>query len=310
MNRVVPALKPAGVFLFSALLALSPMGTSAGLLDGVLSEIKNQAPNILQPKKGRQQQANDGTPAGVNQAADVAGILGLAVCTKSNNKANRLGMCAIGAVLAAEMTRQLGTRIADGLRESEQRQVLAAAADSLKTGEPNTVELPESGQQVVVGPSGAEALRDVRVELVVDQTVDVPKIRVLGEAQESRGSLKVRSGPAASAHSVGTLRSGETVHAIGQVGNATLVSRWAMENGAPRPVGTGYVDTSGLAPSTKKDFPGESDLMKNTPVTKTITVDAVLKCRSLDFKKRDASGNTVQDKSYLCIGPDGSTRSA
>jgi hypothetical protein len=264
-------------------------------------------------KPGAKPEPDSSTPAGVSTLGDVIGMVGIGVCTQKAKGANR-GWCALGAVAAAEMTKQLGSKIADGLRENEQRKVLVAAADSLKTGEPSVVDLPESGTSVTVGPVGKETMKQVKIELLIDSVAvrDVPLMHVLGQTHEARGAQKLRNGPAANAASVGSLRAGETVHVIGAVegGDSVLVSRWVTADGMAKPVGTGFVLASALQPSANKNFPADSDVVKSPPQMKAITVDAILKCQKLDFKKKDSAGNRVEDTSYLCVGPDGTTRSA
>lgn len=297
---------------------------SVGAGNSILDALKGVAPKELQDVLGggqlqRPSKQPADQPPGVSTAADVVSILGVGACAnyakqRGNRTAEARALCATGAALAVEMTLQLGTKIADGLREHEQRKVLAAAADSLMTGEPSVVDLPDSGTSVAVSPVGAESTREVKVELLIDSAavLDVPLMRVLGQAHEIRGAQKLRSGPAATASAVGSLKSGETVHVIGRVegGDSVLVSRWLAADGVARPIGTGYISSAALQPSKNKDFPGESDMLKSAPKMKTITVNAILKCQSLDFQKKDSKGNRVQDTSYLCIGPDGSTHSA
>jgi len=285
---------------------------------GVLDDLKKSAPQklgeALGAEDGKKKKGNEPPTSGADTAAGVVGLLGASACKQKRGSHDKLALCAMGTLVAVEMTRQLGTKIANGLREYEQRQVLVAASDSLKTGEPNVVDLPDSGNSVAITPTGSDALRQLKVELLIDQggVADVPLVRVLAETQDVRGAQKLLNSPGSKGSHVGSLRAGETVHAIGKVDGAdwVLVSRWVNSDGQVRPVGTGYVSATALQPSAKKDFPANSDLIQSNPGMKLVTVNAIVKCQSLNFKKKDAKGNVVTDTSMLCIGPDGNTISA
>ncbi len=304
----------AAVSLDSQALDITDMLKSLGTKP---ADVQNAITNMLPGGQKSGSSASTGNGGATDIAGTIGNTLGLAACaSQSRKKLATSGMarlvCTMAPGLVAEMSRQLGSKISDHMRVEDQRQVLVAAAESLKTGEPSVVDLPDSS--VSIDPVGPGSTREMNVELVVNASAisELPHLRVLGKTQEVRGAYSLRSTPQGTGPTVGSVRSGETVHVIGQVdgSDSMLVSRWITEDGVPRPMGTGFLPTSALKPSSKKDFPTDADVLQTAPQTRRITVLATLQCQKLDFQKKDASGNRVQDSSYLCIGPDGGTTSA
>lgn len=286
----------------------------------LLGTLKGMAPKevreVLDGRPAAPSKSDPDDMPGVSSATGLVGAIGLGVCMNNKNAkgADRRALCVLGATLAAEATRQLGNRIADGLREEEQRQVLVAAAESLKTGEPQVVELPDSSTSVDVAPVGKVSIVETKFDLLIDSAAirEVPLIHVMGQTQEVRGAQKLYSSPGSTSATVGSLRSGEVVHAIGRADSSemVLVSRWVNgADGMLMPMGTGYVNAASLKPSGNKGYPSDNDVAKTAKQTKTVTVTAMMRCQQLAFKKQDSQGQQVDDVSYLCVAPDGQTRS-
>jgi hypothetical protein len=313
----VPATLRMLVFATSLSLVAAQSATAQDL-GSILGQAKKALEQVTKPQ---QQKPNQGQPAqgdAVDKTSGLVGIIGLTLCAKDAKGAQadqkRGALCAVGALAAMELTRFLGNKISDGLKESEQREVLAAASKSLKTGEPAVVELPESGTTVSVASRGKATTKEVSFNLLADPALvkEIPKLAVVGEPRDVSKGSKVYAGPGEKWDSVGSLKSGETVHALGKADGSgwILVSRWMSSDPFAVPIATGYVSEKSLKATVKKDFPGEKDLIPKVGTAQTMSVSAVLTCKSMDFEKTDAQGNKVKDTSLLCTGPDGTPVSA
>jgi len=246
-----------------------------------------------------------GTVAGVGTAL----LCGAA--DRNNSDVKRL-LCTAAGVAVAYTASLITKSIAKKLVEKDQRKVLVAASQSLRTGEPQELTLPDSSAVASVTPSGQPVFREAQVPIFYDsvRVTDLNKIKVIaGPYVVTKANTSVRAQPSATGKIVGKYPAKQPLYVSGQVDGSDwyMVSERVVENEDSAMMAVGYVEAKQLAPAAPNAvMPGRSP----PPSMQQKDVAAILKCDQIGMRVRDAKGKTANGTSLLCLGPEGSPISA
>lgn len=235
---------------------------------------------------------------------------GTLLCGKSNLSQNAKAICVLSAIAAPVVaSKVLGPSIVKLLKERDQRKALEAARDALKTGEPQTIELPDSNAVVSVKPVDQPVYKEIESEILADKKniSGVQKLKGIGSVYRAEQTVTVYGGPGASYPSVDAVKAGEKVHVMGKLLDQPwfLVARMVAEgkDAYPAPMAFGFVQDKSLAELTQA-MPDSSQ--KPPASMETLKVVAVLKCQSNIIKVVKDDGQISEEGTTLqCLGIDG-----
>lgn len=244
-----------------------------------------------------------------NTVGIVAGIGAALLCGAADNKnsGTKKGLCALAGVAVYYATSMLGKAIAKKLVEKDQQKVLAAASQSLRTGEPKTLELPDSTATASVTPSGQPVKREATVDIFYDteRLAALSKIEVIAQPYViTKGKTALRTQPDDKAKIVGTFAANHPLYVTGQVIGTPwyMVSERVSEGEESAMMAIGYVDSRQLkAAAQTTTLPGQQ--LPTTIQKGELT--AIMKCDRVTFQVVDAKGKPAKQDSVLCIGPEG-----
>ncbi len=221
-------------------------------------------------------------------------------------------LCTAAGAAVAYTAVLISNSIAKKLVEKDQKKVLAAAGQSLRTGEPQQLTLPDSSASASVAGSGQPVFREATVNIFYDtvRVADLNKIKVIAEPYVvTKANTIVRNMPATTGKVSGKLAANTPLYVSGQVDNSNwyLVSERVVEGEESAMMAIGYIDSKLLKPAAANAvLPG-----KAPPATiARKDVLAVLKCDKIGFAVRDAKGKQTNSTSELCLGPEGTPISA
>lgn len=294
------------------LMSLSVQPSRAVDVGGMGDWIKKKTEEVKQ--KGVPSRSGTADSAAPNQTVDaITGVVGLTAVGAcgyvAQGKRDKQSLCMVGGIALAGVTKLIGNKIAAGLKERDQREVLAAASESLQSGEPVTVTLPESGSTLHVTPSADGEQKSLRLPIQIDTAMvdgDMPTLHVIGSTYRASGKADMYRVPEGKKPTVGTLAKDDEIHVLGKTGDRLLVARWVMAEGDlfPQPMAVGYVPTERLAAAEAQ---GETKGGIQTPPTtlKVVEADVVVTCRDIAMKREDSNGKVIEDKAVRCSGPAG-----
>lgn len=244
----------------------------------------------------------------------IGGIGTFLLCGGGKNGASdttKLLCTAAGAAVAYTAV-LISNSIAKKLVEKDQKKVLAAASQSLRTGEPQQLTLPDSSASASVAGSGQPVFREATVNIFYDtvRVADLNKIKVIAEPYVvTKANTLVRDMPSTTGKISGNLAANTPLYVSGQVDNSNwyLVSERVVEGEESAMMAVGYVDSKLLKPAAADAvMPGK--VPPSTIARKDVL--AVLKCDKIGFAVRDAKGKQTNSTSELCLGPEGTPISA
>lgn len=244
-----------------------------------------------------------------NTVGIVAGIGAALLCgaaDKKNSDAKK-GLCALAGVAVYYATSMLGKAIAKKLVEKDQQKVLVAASDSLRTGEPKTLALPDSTATASVTPSGQAVNREATVDIFYDtvRLANLSKVEVIAQPYViTKAKTALRAQPDDKSKIVGTFGANHPLYVTGQVVGTPwyMVSERVTEGPDSAMMAIGYIDSRQLkAAAQETTLPGHA-----LPATiQKGELTAILKCDRVTFQVVDAKGKPTKQDSVLCIGPEG-----
>ncbi len=221
-------------------------------------------------------------------------------------------LCTAAGAAVAYTAVLISDAIAKKLVEKDQKKVLAAASQSLRTGEPQQLTLPDSSASASVAGSGQPVFREATVNIFYDtvRVADVNKIKVIAEPYVvTKANTILRDAPSASGKVSGKLAANQPLYVSGQVDNSDwyLVSERVVEGDDSAMMAVGYVESKQLKPAAPNaELPGKAP--PSTIARKDVL--AVLKCDKIGFAVRDSKGKQTNSTSELCLGPEGTPISA
>ena len=249
----------------------------------------------------------------VDQVTALVGITAMGVCGKKtgSDKEKQL-VCVAGGLALTSVTKLIGNKIAAGLKERDQREILTAASESLQTGEPTTVTLPESGSVVTITPSTDGEQKSMRLPIYIDTATvnaELPTLHVIGSTYRANQKSDLSNSTAAKARSVGTVNKDEDIHVLGKAGDSDklLVARWVMSEGDlyPQPMAVGYAPGERLAAAENVEGAAQEDIKTAPETRKSIDANVIVTCRDIAMKREDTNGKVIEDKALRCNGPAG-----
>lgn len=252
--------------------------------------------------------------SGVKKFSDMAGVGlflgGSALCAKSGLNKNAKAVCVLGAMGAPAVSKALGESITKHLKEQDQRKALQAAREALRTGEPQTVQLPDSNAVLTITPTGPPVYKDVETDILVDKknVRAVQKLKGVGSVYQAAQVVTVYPGPGTTLPGVDTVKAGEQVHVMGRLIDQPwfLVARMVAEseNSYPAPMAFGFVSDNALVEMTTAAL---NHHQKPPSTMETLTVTAVVKCYTNANRLVVGNGQIAENGSaFECLGLDGS----
>ncbi len=264
---------------------------------------------MLQEREQRLQEANRRSSfIGV-----VVGLAGALACGafRSDVSEERRALCAAAGALLGYGSYLLSNEIQRRLRAGDQRRMLVAASESLRTGEPAQLDFPESSATGSVTPAGTPTTREASVDIFYDsaRVTNLEPISVVAQPVSWNRRLDIRDTPATSGRSTGTIAANSVFYISGRTAAAEnwyMVSQRVRDGDAEAFMVVGYINMSEVRPAAE-------DQLTVEPIPATLTegrVQATMQCDALLFQVRDERGRTVDDTSTRCRGPEGTLLSA
>lgn len=302
----------------AALLITSPPMSSVAMANETATGSKSLSEMITERDSARAETAKKGKKLGLGNVLGVVVGAGTALACGAfdkNNSNNKQALCALAGVAAGYVSSLLGKAISAKLKEKDQKKLLAAAGDSLRTGEPKSLDLPDSGVVATVTPKSAPVQKEMSVDIFYDtaRLADLNKIRVIAEPyMATNKSAVLRSMPASDGKVVGKLSANQLLYVSGQVEGSDyyLVSERVIDKDDPEistMMAVGYIDSKAVSPAkAEATLPGKlaPASIDRKPVL------AVMTCNKHAFELRDEEGKRTKGDSFLCRGPEGTSISA
>lgn len=244
----------------------------------------------------------------------IIGFAGAAACGafRSDVSSERQALCAAAGALLGYGGYLLSNRIQQSLNASQQRQLLVAASDSLRTGEPAALEFPDSTATATVTPQGTPTTRDANVDIFYDSArvaSPLQPITVIAQPVSWNRRLDIRDTPAATGRSTGAIPANSVFYISGQTPaneNWYMVSQRVQDGDVTAFMVVGYVNMSEVRPAAEEQL-----TVQQIPETLAEgQVQATLRCQEMAYQVRDERGRTIDDTSSQCLGPEGTLLSA
>lgn len=288
--------------------AFVPPAAAAAQADGAETGSPSLSQMLAERSNEQVERARKTKKTGTTISA-FAGLGAALACGAGRSSASNMRklLCTAAGAAVAYTGILLTNAIAKKLVEKDQKKVLAAASQSLRSGEPQQLVLPDSSASASVAGSGQPVFREATVNIFYDtvRVADVGKIRVVAEPHVvTRANTILRDTPSAKGKVSGKLAANQPLYVSGQVADSNwyLVSERVVEGQESAMMAVGYVEAGQL----KRSAP-DAVLPGRAPPTTIARRDvvAVLKCDKLGFVVRDAKGKETNSTSELCLGPEG-----
>jgi len=273
--------------------------------------------NSLRQTLSQGDQSESGLIPGISKIAGVTVGVGCARSVESRAAAQLL--CGIAGLAAKQFVNAVGEDIAAEIAEEEQREVLVATNDALKSGEPRVLKLPKSNGTLKITPKQSKQRREVQVAILVNAS-NVNSLGdryvVAGSAFPARTRVNVRSGPGTNFGVVGSLDAGSLVHVFGETESKEWLLVGFSVNGdwGPEPMATGFVSAQFINRAASAGDDAEADLLGGgqMPSQAELTeVTWLLECDDTDFDyQKEGATEVVKETSTMCVGPTGESISA
>lgn len=279
---------------------------------------KSLSEMIVERDSAREETAKKGKKIGLGTVLSVVVGAGTALaCGAFDNKNSdtKQALCTVAGLAAGYLTSLLGKAISKKLKEKDQKKLLTAASESLRTGEPKSLDLPDSGVVATVTPKSTPVQKEMSVDIFYDtaRLADLNKIRVIAEPyMATNKSAVLRSTPASDGKVVGKLAANQPLYVSGQVEGSDyyLVSERVIDRDDPEVttmMAVGYIDSKAVSPAKAEvALPGK---FAPTSIDRK-PVLAVMTCNKHAFELRDEAGKLTKGDSFLCRGPEGTPISA
>lgn len=244
----------------------------------------------------------------------IAGVATTALCGgfKQGASQQQKGGCVLAGAFAGLAVSALGNSIAKSLQERDQKTLLVTASESLRTGEPKTVELPGSNSSATVTSGSKVAYREREVLVYYDSVriAELDTFRSIGLPHRANAAGRIFDRPNAKARVTGRVAKDGVVHVAGVTNNPDwyIVSQRIVEGENTGLMVVGYMPKSALA-----EVPRDTQL-PSTPAPSTAmsrNMVALLRCDEIQMNVRNnATGKVNKGKSQQCYGPEGEMYSA
>ncbi len=269
----------------------SPLSTSHAQMDWLRDKIKNPPIKLPVPggnsnrRSGEQsddEKANKTTGNVIKGVLGIGGVFGYAKCKSSQKLRREMSfLCDLGALGGAYAVNTLGNAITQNLNEKDQKTALKTAGDSLKSGQPKTISLPDSNAVFTVTPEDQPVYKDKKSTILIDgeKVEEIPKLKGIGSTFQAASSVNVRSGPSTEHKVVASLKKDEYVHVMGEAmdGPWVLIARMVDNDGFfPSPVAYGYVHKDFLKDAGETEI---EEIGQPSENIQSAQVDTVLKCQ-------------------------------
>ncbi|MEH6717100.1 SH3 domain-containing protein [Parasphingorhabdus flavimaris] len=224
---------------------------------------------------------------------------------KNASLKTKVGCAALGG-LAGYATYLIGKKISKKVDEKDRATLLSAAGDTLRSGEPQTINLPNSNATASVSLKKDAVIKEADVEVLYDQrtVATLDRIEVVAEPYRLKSGTNLRAGPSTDHKITGKLKKNDVIFVSGKVADQPwmLVSKQIVEGSDSAQMNMGYIHKDQLLLS-EYDVQFASNAVPSTVANGTIR--AVLKCAPVNMHVRDQNGKTTKGNSYLCVGPEG-----
>lgn len=264
---------------------------------------------MLQEREQRLQQANRRSSI----IGTIAGLAGAAACGafRTDVSEQQRVLCAAAGALLGYGSYLLSNEIQRRLHAGDQRRLLQAASESLRTGEPTQLDFPDSSATGSVTPAGTPTTREAAVDVFYDsaRVTNLEAISVVAQPVSWNRRLDIRDTPTTSGRSTGAIAPNSVFYISGRTAaseNWYMVSQRVRDGDSEAFMVVGYINMDEVRPAAEADLTVE-------PVPATLAegrVQATMQCDALTFQVRDERGRTVDDTSTRCRGPEGTLLSA
>ncbi|MEW6254299.1 MAG: hypothetical protein AB1716_26910, partial [Planctomycetota bacterium] len=133
-------------------LCLTVAAASAGPAWAQTAQGQKTLSQMLSEREQRAAQSRQSNGSKIFGAVVGLGVAYACGAFNQQQTAQQRQLCALGATVAGYGAYLLGKEITKNLQAKDQKKVLAAASESLRTGEPAALELPDSRAQASVTP--------------------------------------------------------------------------------------------------------------------------------------------------------------
>lgn len=248
------------------------------------------------------------------KAKPILGVASVVLGGLAANECQKRGggdLCGVLGVAVVYGSYMLGDKIGKMLKEGDQRKVLAAASDSLRTGEPTTLALPGSSATAEIVPVGNPVTKEADVDVFYDSASvqSLTDIDVIAEPYMAKKAVDMRGAPSTTAPVVRRLNPNAPIFVAGRVDSKPwyMISQKIVDGDTSAMMIVGYVSAEQLTPAPK------APTLAGGPMPSTLAegkLKASLKCDEIDMTVRNEKGETAKSKSVKCRGPEGQLLSA
>lgn len=251
--------------------------------------------------------------AGTQKFVQGIGILsslgGAVLCAKANLSEKVKAFCVLGSLGSLALTKVLSEKVVQHLQERDKVKALEAAGDSLDTGEPTTIELPDSQATLTISPIDQPVFKETESDLLIDKKTltEIYPIEGIGNLYQAQDPGEIRSGAGKEFSSIGKIQNGEILHVLGKVANQPwlMVARMIdRDEFSTSPYGIGYVPDGFIRPAGKEVEIASQE--KDLETLEPVKIKTVLKCQKQNMKLIKENGDIVESGETLnCRGIDG-----
>lgn len=302
-------------------LVLAPVPIAAQQADEDTAEAQtqpNQGPRrqtlseMIADRQQLQARKTPGKTSGILGAIAGIGVAALCGGFKQGASQQQRGGCVLAGAFAGLAVSALGNSIAKSLQERDQKALLVTASESLRTGEPKTIELPGSNSSATVATANKVEYREREVLVYYDSVriAELNTFRSIGLPHRATAAARIYDRPDNKARVTGRVAKEGMVHVAGVTNNPDwyIVSQRISEGDNTGLMVVGYMPKSALA-----EMPRETEL-PSSPVPATAmsrNMVALLRCDEIQMSVRNnATGKLSKGKSQQCYGPEGEMYSA
>lgn len=253
-----------------------------------------------------------GKTSGILGAITGIGVAALCGGFRQGATQQQRGGCALAGAFAGLAVSALGNSIAKSLQERDQQALLVTASESLRTGEPKTIELPGSNSSASVAAANKVEYREREVLVYYDSVriAELNTFRSIGLPHRATAAARIFNRPDSKSRVTGRVARNGVVHVAGVTNDPDwyIVSQRITEGDNTGLMVVGYMPKSQLA-----EMPRETELPAS-PVPATAmsrNMIALLRCDEIQMSVRNnATGKLSKGKSEQCYGPEGEMYSA
>lgn len=226
--------------------------------------------------------------------------------------------CTALAAIVGGATWLASSRIYRNMSEQDQRAALEAASQSLETGQPISIELPDSGDMFSV-TTVAEVPGEFSTETIEADLARLPRLDEqyvsIGRYYSAPSNVNVRSGPGVQFDQADALEPNDVVHVFGKAPESDWLlvgkgvekkSNWGIGS-TTQPVAIGYIRQDLLQEveaERGEAVPISPFSAADTESVRNVEAEWAITCTSQSLKLvGGADGKVTEDKSELCYGP-------